>query len=351
MTEDSPDGRGRRRRDRPGMREVAERAGVAMSSVSRVLSGHPDVSVEMRQTVETAVRELGYRPDLLAQGLRSQQTFSVGFAVSDIANPVLADAITGAERRLRSAGYSLLLTDSEGNAEFDAAQIRILDQRRVDGFLLSLVDERHPQTAETLRSIDVPIVLLDRDRPANVEVQRVCYDHRKGMEDAAQHLVNLGHRDIALISGGPRRPARQRREGVEQALKRAGVDVGVTIVEGSFSVEHGYRATIDLLRRTPRPTAIIAGGNILMRGALRAIHERGVRIGLDISFVGCDDIAVAEFHDPPISVVRRDTRALGERAAELLLAAFGGTSAPSDVILPTEYVSRPSCAAPVRGKR
>src|SRR5262249_11228176 len=121
---------------RPGMREVADRAGVAMSSVSRVLSGHPDVSQKMRQVVMGAVRELGYRPDMLAQGLRRGTTFSVGFTVSDIANPVLAEVVTGAEKRLREAGYSLLLTNSEGDPALDVEHISLLERRRVDGLIL-----------------------------------------------------------------------------------------------------------------------------------------------------------------------------------------------------------------------
>ena len=129
---------------RPGMREVAERAGVAMSSVSRVLSGHPDVSPAMSRIVLEAVRELGYRPDMLAQGLRSGRSFSVGFTVSDIANPVLAEVVTGAEKCLRAHGYSLLLTNSEGNPDLDVEHISLLERRRVDGLILSLAEENHP---------------------------------------------------------------------------------------------------------------------------------------------------------------------------------------------------------------
>src|ERR671936_2309535 len=131
---------------RPGMKEVADRAGVAMSSVSRVLSGHPDVSPKMRRIVMEAVRELGYQPDMLAQGLRRGKTFSVGFTVSDIANPVLAEIVTAAEKRLREAGYSLLLTNSEGNPELDVEHISLLERRRVDCLIHSLAEENHPDT-------------------------------------------------------------------------------------------------------------------------------------------------------------------------------------------------------------
>lgn len=331
------------------MREVADRAGVGIASVSRVLAGHPDVSERMRERVLAAARELGYRPDLLAQGLRRQRTMSVGFAVSDISNPVLAEAITGAERRLRMAGYSLLLTDSEGDASLEAAHIGLLEQRRVDGLLLSLADERHPETAEALRALDVPVVLLDRDNVPGAATRRVCFDHTLGMSAATAALLELGHRELALVTGGPRRPARQRREGIEDTIERSGVAARCHVLEGEFSIEHGERATRELLERHPETTAVIAGGNLIMHGALRALRDAGVRVGEQMSFVGCDDVAVAEFHEPPIAVVRRDTRAIGVRGAELLLHALAGEEDDDDLVLPTEFLARPSCAPPRQG--
>jgi LacI family transcriptional regulator len=342
-----------RRPSRPGMREVAERAGVAMSSVSRVLSGHPDVSPRMRRIVMEAVGELGYQPDMLAQGLRRGRTFSVGFTVSDIANPVLAEIITGAEKRLRRSGYSLLLTNSEGRPELDVEHILLLARRRVDGLILSLAEEHHQGTAEALRGVRTPIVLVDRDLPEGVEASCAAFDHASGMRAATEHLLRLGHRDFALIIGGPRRPARERRRGVEETLAAAGVGATCTVYEGEFSVEHGRRETAAILARRPRATAIIAGGNMLMQGALLALRDSGVEIGRDVSFVGCDDVAVAELHTPQIAVVRRDMPAVGLAAAELLLAQLEPRSLedrpaeaePRQVLLPTEFVARPSCAA------
>jgi LacI family transcriptional regulator len=332
------------------MREVAERAGVAMSSVSRVLSGHPDVSPRMRRLVMEAVRELKYQPDLLAQGLRLGKTFSVGFAVSDIANPVLAEIITGAEKRLRAAGYSLLLTNSEGTPELDIEHIVLLERRRVDGLILSLVDEHHPDVVAALGQVTCPIVLVDRDIPDGVTARSAAFDHAEGMRQATKHLLELGHRRFALITGGPERPARERRQAFEETL--AGVDGAEhQVYPGEFSVEHGREATTEILAQHPRPTAIIAGGNMLMEGALVRLKEAGVHVGSDVSFVGCDDLAVAELHMPPIAVVRRDSRAIGELAAELLLADLepdGDGNARRELVLPTEFVARASCAAPAR---
>jgi len=318
-----------------------------MSSVSRVLSGHPDVSPRMRRIVMNAVSELNYQPDMLAQGLRLGKTLSVGFAVSDIANPVLAEIITGAEKRLRAAGYSLLLTNSEGNPELDIEHISLLERRRVDGLILSLVDENHPDVVAALRRTRRPLVLVDRDIPEGVTARRAAFDHTLGIRQATEHLLELGHRRFALITGGPERPARERREAVEETLSRlAGADH--TVYAGEFSVQHGRQATVEILAKEPRPTAILAGGNMLMEGALLSLKEAGVKVGRDVSFVGCDDMAVADLHEPPIAVVRRDSRSAGEASADLLLADLepdnGNAEMPQEIVLPTEFVARASCA-------
>src|SRR5207248_7056581 len=172
--------------------------GVAMSSVSRVLSGHPDVSDVMQARVLAAVAELGYQPDLLAQSLRRRETMTIGFAIGDISNPLFAEIVAAAETRLRAGGYSMLLTNSEASAELDAAHIRLLAQRRVDGIILSVSDERNTETLVALERLDVPVVILDRD----VEVPgavNVFTDHRHGMRQAVAHLLDLGHREIAMI--------------------------------------------------------------------------------------------------------------------------------------------------------
>lgn len=334
---------------RPGMREVAEQAGVAVSSVSRVLSGHPDVSPRMHRRVMQAVRELDYEPDILAQGLRSGKTFSVGFAVSDIANSVLAQIITGAEKRLRASGYSLLLTNSEGNPDLDVEHLTLLERRRVDGLILSLVEEHHPDVVAALVKVRRPIVLVDRDIPEGVVARSTVFDHARGIREAMEHLLELGHRRFALITGGPERPARERRQAVAEALK--GTEGAEHVLySGEFSVEQGRRATAAILAQDPRPTAIIAAGNMLMEGMLLTLKEAGIQVGRELSVVGCDDVPIAGLYEPPIAVVRRDIPAAGVSAAELLLADLGSeeqaAEMPREIVLPTEFVARASCAPP-----
>jgi LacI family transcriptional regulator len=332
-------------RRRSGIREVAERAGVAISSVSRVLSGHSDVSPHMRDVVMAAVTDMGYQPDVLARGLRSRKTQSIGYVVSTISNPVLAEIITGAEGRLKTLGYSLLITNSAGQPEYDVPNIRHLLRRRVDGLILSLSREDNAATTQAICELDTPFVLVDRDPPAGMKAWTVSNDHYSGMAAATRHLVDLGHRNVAVIIGGPRLPARLRSAGVEDVLREVR-GTQCRVVDGDFSIDHGIAATRRILRDWPACTAIVAGGNLILQGALLALHDQGIVVGAGMSVVGCDDLAISELHDPPIAVVRRDTRRLGMAAADAIMAALQGAE-PEAMVLPTEFVARASCA-PVR---
>jgi LacI family transcriptional regulator, galactose operon repressor len=330
------------------MREVADKAGVAMSSVSRVLSNHPDVSPAMRTRVAQAVDELGYEPDILAQSLRRKRTLTVGFVVGDISNPLLAQIAMGAEAALRESGYSMLLTNSENDPELDARHVHLLRQRRVDGLLLSTASEDSTALFEALEAFEGPVVLIDRELPGRLGANAVLSDHRGGMRDAVGHLLDLGHRRVGLILGQPLRFSRERRLGLEDAYRERGVEETFTVLEGRLSPEHGRSATRELLAAAQPPTAVVAGGNQILLGTLEEIHERGLALGSELSLVSCDAISLTELHEPPIAVVRRDTREIGRRAGAVLLRHLGDeTAAREEVILPTQFVARASCGKPL----
>ncbi|HET7676534.1 MAG TPA: LacI family DNA-binding transcriptional regulator [Candidatus Limnocylindrales bacterium] len=332
---------------RASMREVADLAQVAISSVSRVLSGHPDVSAPMRARVLDAVARLEYEPDFLAQSLRRGQTLSVGFVLADISNPLIAEIVLGAEAVLRAAGYSLILMNSESRAALDAAHIRFFQSRRVDGLMLSLADEASPATLEALGQGRQPAVVVDRELPAALGVSAVVNDHGAGMRAAVSHLVSLGHRRIGLI-GGPlgTLPARERLEAMK-AVIAASDGVEGRYLSGPFSSEHGREATRQLLRGAEPPTAIVAGGNQLLIGALEALQEADLEVGRQISIVTCDDVPLSRLYRPPIASISRDTVGLGRTAAELLLRRMGDDPGPPErVVLPTTFVARASCAPP-----
>jgi LacI family transcriptional regulator len=326
------------------MREVAELANVAISSVSRVLSDHPDVSADMRERVLAAVRQLEYEPDFLAQSLRRGATLSVGYVVGDIGNPLIANITSGAESVLRAAGYSMLLMNSENDPRLDAAHIRFFQTRRVDGMILSLASERQQATIDVLEQVDVPIIMIDRDLPETLGASIVRNDHRAGMREAVDHLLGLGHRRIALITGAlDLWPVRERIAGMAESVAAMGVQDETISLIGSLSAEHGEASTEQLLAMVPRPTAIIAGGNQVLAGCVRALVRNGIRIPDELSLVTCDEVALSELHSPPISSVARDTVQLGRVAAELMLERLAGSPEPRTVLLPTVYTPRASC--------
>ena len=331
---------------RVSIREVAERAGVAMSSVSRVLSDHPDVSPHMRERVLRAVDELSYEPDWLAQSLRRQETRTIGFVMNDMSNPILSQVALGAERLLHESGYSMLVTNSEGAAERDAQHIQLFGRRRVDGMMLATATERHRPTIAALRDLAVPGVVIDRNLPRSLNLSAAYFDHRSGMRDATRHLLDLGHRRITVILGQQFRPSIERRRGVEDAYAEHGAEPTFDVIEGTYSEEHGREATRAALDRDEQPTALIAASNQLVIGAIREISRRGLAIGSEISLVACDEISLTELSNPPIAVVDRDNLEIGRESAKLLLRRIGGTDKAETVTLPTRFIPRASVGPP-----
>lgn len=330
------------RRASVNMRAVAERAGVAMSSVSRVLSGSPGVSEVMRHRVLDAVAALGYERNPMASSLRTGETHAIGFVAIDIANPIIAANSSGAATVLREHGYSLLIGNSGGTTAGDVEGLRQFMARRVDGLLLSLAEESHKATLSLLRQFDRPLVLIDRDVPRSIPAGQVLHDHAAGVVPAGLLLVSLGHRRITLITGAPRvRPSLERARALRQVAQEH-PDVVIDVIPGAFTETHGYETTQALMRRAKPPTAIVVGGNQMLGGVLRAMRDLSVRIPDDVSLVTCDDVALAEFLDPPLARVTRDPWRAGAEGARLLIEQIHGAR-PRAVVLPTTFEPGASC--------
>ncbi len=329
------------------IKDVAQHLGVSPSTVSRVLNDHPDTSAAMRDRVLSAARELGYRPDFRAQSLRGGLTRTIGFALRDLSNPIFADIVKGAETRLREANHALILANSEGDPDLDVHNISILDQRHVDGLLLSLQSETGDDLEAALNNLEVPVVLIDRTVEA-INAGAVLSDHRSGVRAATRHLLELGHRRIAFISGPHDiRATRDRLLGFDDAFAQFGVSPEPDLIRlGSYSREFGHAETLSLMSQQSRPTAILSAGVQSTAGVLAAGAQLGLRLGHDYAFVSCDEIDLMAFIDPPISVIRRDAVMIGRTAAEVLLAMIADDSEPQHITLPTEYVSRGSTSPP-----
>lgn len=335
---------------RVGIKDVAARAGVAIATVSRVLSGHTDVRADLRERVLRAAAELDYQPDILAQSLRRGATRSVGFITDDLSNYLIADIATGAESVLRREAHSLLVMNSERDPALDPANIRVLRARRVDALMMCPVEEDDPATVAALRSLDVPLCIVEGDQPTAVPASYVVSDHRSGMASALRHLVSLGHRRIAVVAGPQRyRSARERARAIEDVNVEGHRGVRLRHVEVELTTADAAAATVALLRAAEPPTAIATGGDGSLPGIIAGIETVGLEIGSQLSLVTSDPGDLGAVFRPPLAAIVRDGAAIGATAAQLLLERIVDPSLPPrSVMLPARYEPRASVGPPPR---
>lgn len=307
---------------------MAQRAGVSVSTASRVLNGYEFVSPQARSRVLVAVEELKYRPNVAARSMRTGTSRAIGFVVSDFSNPLFSAIAKGVDEIVHPHGYSLVLANSQNDSEREAEAIALLRQRRVDGLIVAVADERAPSLAERLEGFPAT-VLLDREVPG-ARADAVLSDHSSGMAQALAHLAGLGHRRIALIAGSQgQRGSRARVESYRASHVHLGLALDERLARtGELSAETGYLALRELLASDAPPTAVIAGNNQLFVGVLSALRDLGLRIPQDVSLVTCDDIDLSRLHDPPIDVIDRDPLELGRTAAHLVLARLEARDGP-----------------------
>lgn len=326
----------------PTIRDVAVEAGVALSSVSRVLSGHPDVSAAMRAKVEAAVAKLGYEPDLLAQSLRSGSTKAIGFVLRDISNPLFANIAQVCERELRRSGFSMLIMSSDGDLDVEARNLALLKRRRVDGVIVSLESEEAESTKTALAALNCPIVLLDRE-VAGMDAAAVHCDHATGVERATGELLARGHRRIGLVTGSLAvRSSRERLRGYELAHAAAGVPVDRSLLAlGAFDADFAKAEVIRLFSRRTEPTALITGGIASTAGALQGLRQLRRTVGSDVALVALDEWPMFDVLAPDLASVARDSGEMGTAAARLVLDVIDGAE-PRTVVIDTRFTPRDS---------
>lgn len=328
------------------IRDVATRAGVAQSSVTRVLSGHPNVSTQLRDRVLAAVQEVGYKPDLVAAGLRRGYTQTVGIIVNDVLNPVVAQMIDVVESELRRAGYGVILANSHGQSDNDIENVRLLHQRRVDALVAAFSDDTNPDLVAALSALPIPVVLLDRE-VASHDFSAVVSDHRMGARMLAEHLLDRGHRDIGVISGSlTAYPSRSRVQGLSDTLAAHGAPLRPEfVIAGRGSTEFGVESVSRLMDDPHPPTAIVIGnGNTAaIAGVIGELRRRGVIVGKDIALAASEDGPLLALHTPGITAMARDVEDLARRAATLALHRLDNKKpGVHTILLPTRLIVRPS---------
>jgi LacI family transcriptional regulator, galactose operon repressor len=327
----------------PKMSDVARRAGVSTATVSRVLSGPPDVvRTETRDKVLRAVAETGYFPNRLARNLRERSARIFALVISDIGNPFFTAVARGFEDAARAGGYSVIIADTDEMPDFEAQRLLDMVAEGVAGIVLASTGKRNEGLEQVVRS-GIPVVALDRRIGA--EFDTVTSDGASGAHEAVSALIEAGNRRVALV-GGPAEISSMvdRRAGYERALREHGIAVDQDlIVHGDMREESGQLVASSLLDAKEPPSAIFVANNLMAVGTLKAIAERGLGIPGDVAVVCFDDFAASELISPGIAVVVQPTYQLGVAAAEMLLRRIEQPSAPvREAVLSPKLLARPS---------
>jgi LacI family transcriptional regulator len=325
---------------------VAERAGVSPSTVSRILNGTAVVSDDKRAVVDRAIADLGFVPNPVARGLAGGRTLSIGVLTQALDSPFYGASLRGIEDECDKAGYNALYVSGHWNAVEEARCIEVLRSRRVDGVIVltgRLSDQALRSYAKAL-----PVVVTGRTIKG-AGLFSLNFDSVGGARLAIEHLLALGHRRIACITGDQAHPdAVERLLGYREALEQAGIayDPGL-VVAGQFSEESGRVAIEHLLDSRRRFTAVFACNDQMAFGATLALYRRGLRVPDDLSLVGFDDLGSASYAIPPLTTVHQPGYELGRIAALAMLGLLGGGK-PNITVPEPRLVVRESSSRPRR---
>jgi LacI family transcriptional regulator len=305
------------------IQDIADRANVSISTVSRVINGNVAVATPKREAVLAAMSNLDYRPNVFAQGLASGQSMAIGILTQNISSPIYDAILYSLLQGLRGTGYSPIIADGHWQPEKEWKSIQILLDRRVDG-LVVLGGQSAEQSLLTLAQ-QKPLIMVGRNVPSLTQ-QCILLDNFRGAYEATQYLLELGHRQIAHITGILSiEDAVARKEGYKHAL----LDYGITpdpslIIEGQFSEQSGLMAVEMLFTRGKVFSAIFAGNDQMAYGARLGLFRRGFRVPDDISLIGFDDQPFSAYTIPPLATMRQPTGEIGASASAAILAMVQG---------------------------
>ncbi len=330
------------------LRDVARVAGVHPGTVSRALNPQTRGLVNERtaRRVLDAAQELGYRPNPIARGLRTNRSNTIGVLVPDLMNPLFAAVVRGIEDGLREAGYTPLIANTDNDAERERVAYEAMSARQVDGFIAATARRDHWLLADQVRA-GVKVVLVNR-RVDSDALPAVTGDDHEGIRLAVEHLAGLGHRRIAHLAGSQALyTGWTRHQGFLDAMESRGLelDPDLIVFSEAFTEREGARCCAELLARRRDFTAIVAGNDLLALGCYDALERHGLRCPDDVSVVGYNDMPFVDRFRPPLTTVRVPHYELGATAAELMLEQLRVADAPPrQLLLAPELVVRGSTA-------
>jgi LacI family repressor for deo operon, udp, cdd, tsx, nupC, and nupG len=320
---------------------------VSTVTVSRTLKQPEKVSIATRKKVIQAVAEFNYTPNAMAQSLRSQVTKTVILVVRDIVNPFYLEIFRGVEQQAHDLGYSVLMGNTRDDPKREQLYFDIVHSRHADGLIL--MTGKLP-SALSQKKQGLPPMVIALEYLQNVRLPTVLIDNVRSSRRAVEHLISLGHRRIAHISGPvPELLSMDRGEGYRLALQANGININEEwVMNGDFSVRSGHRAMHQLLASDPKPTAIFAANDEMAIGAINELSARDIKVPKDVSVIGFDDISFARAYNPSLTTIRQLRSEIGRQAMLLLADILAGKPVSNKpVIIPTELVVRDS-SGPVK---
>lgn len=334
------------------IRDIAEKVGKSITTVSRALHDYDDVSPETKALVRKAAEEMGYIPNRQAQLLRKKTTDTIGFILPTFgprfSDPFFSEFLAGIGNKASDYGYDLLVsTCPPGEKELRTYQYEV-QSNRVDGFIIvrTRVDDGR---IKYLNSIDFPFVAFGRV-PGMEDIPYVDENSEYGMQLIADHLVELGHDRIACIAPTLDHTfAMHRIAGLKDGLRKHNIHLGEEdILTGDLTERGGYERTLELIQRENRPTAIVAGNDLMAMGAMSAIQDKGLQVGKDISVTGFDNIPLSSYTHPPLTTVHQPIFQIGGMVCEMLIQMIKGTTLDNrQILLQPSLIKRQTTGAPL----
>lgn len=322
--------------------DVAEEAGVSSTAVSRYLNNRIELPQATRDRIDAAIAKLHYRPNLLAKRLSTGKTEAISLVTPEIANPFFAELAASIEAEAQRHGYAVYMSSTQGDRAREIDAIQRLQDQHVDG-LIMMTNQPDDGTLARLLEPHNNVVLLDEDIPG-VTMPRVFVENEQGAYLGTRHLIDCGHRDIAIVSGPPElMSVHERLAGYQRAMAEAGLTVRPEwVLLGDYSRDYGRAATVQLLGGAVMPTAVLACSDYIAIGVLQAMRQADKVVPRDLSLVGFDDMPFAELVDPALTTIRQPIAEMGRIAFERLLALINKTEAEPLTRLPVSLIIRKS---------
>ncbi|WP_431687114.1 LacI family DNA-binding transcriptional regulator [Hahella sp. NBU794] len=334
------------------IKDVAKRTGVSIATVSRVINGLGGYSNDTRKKVLSAIDEMGFRPNAVARGLVSKKTHTIGVMLPDVSGMLAAEILKGIETVAKEQRYSVIVCNTNYSGDRSQEYVRTLKEKQVDG-VLAVSEYMTPEKSKALLSLNLPVVLIST-LSYSYPFPYVKVDDKLAAYSAVRHLIDKGHRKIAMISGDRADliAGAPRIEGYSQALRDHGLNVDESLIRfraefESFGFHSGALCMEGLLRDKPSQfSAVFAASDELAMGALSCAHRHGVRTPDDLSIIAYDDTRIAEMATPPLTALHQPLFAMGSRATEMLLdMSAAGTLEAESLIIPHKIIERESVKA------